>query len=81
MRLVFKTTDRVVEPANGFADGSDVPVASTHRFRDARIAGFLAVESGHLALAQIFRQTRRDTALELVKVPVLQGMMRLVESP
>ena len=32
-------------------------------------------------LAWIFREARRDTALELAKVPVLQGMMRLVESP
>src|SRR6478609_5378438 len=32
-------------------------------------------------LAQIFRETRRDTAVVLAKVPVLQGMMRLVESP
>jgi uncharacterized membrane protein YgaE (UPF0421/DUF939 family) len=33
------------------------------------------------ALAWIFCEARRDTALELAKVPVLQGMMRLVESP
>ncbi|HTH84035.1 hypothetical protein [Mycobacterium sp.] len=42
--------------------------------RDDMVAG----EDG---LAQIFRETRRDTVLELAKVPVLQGMMRLVESP
>ena len=34
MRLVFKTTDRAFEPASVRADGSDVSVASTHRFRD-----------------------------------------------
>src|SRR6478752_2735663 len=37
MRLVFKTTDGVVEPGSTRADGSDVSVASTHRFRDGRI--------------------------------------------
>ena len=36
MRLVFKTGDRLVEPGSARADGSDVPVASTHRFRDGR---------------------------------------------
>src|SRR6478736_7521519 len=36
MRLVFKTTDGVVEPGSTRADGSDVSVASTHRFRDRR---------------------------------------------
>jgi len=42
------------------------------------------IDAGDLppgSLAQIFRETRRDTVLELAKVPVLQGMMRLVESP
>ena len=32
MRLVFKTTDGVVEPGSTRADGSDVSVASTHGF-------------------------------------------------
>ena len=34
-----------------------------------------------LGLAWIFRETGRDTALEVAKVPGLQGMMRLVEGP
>ena len=51
MRQVFKTGDRLVEPGSAHADKGCVPVASTQRFRDGRIAGFLAVESGHLALA------------------------------
>jgi hypothetical protein len=37
MRRVFKTTDRAVEPTSGCADGSDVSVASTHRFRDIHV--------------------------------------------
>jgi len=45
--------------------------------------GFVVLQEGTSAegLAWIFREARRDTALELAKVPVLQGMMRLVESP
>ena len=34
MRRVFKTTDGLVEPGSKRADGSDVWVASLHRFRD-----------------------------------------------
>jgi hypothetical protein len=40
-RKVFKTTDGVIEPGCSRADERDAWVASTHRFRDGRIADFL----------------------------------------
>lgn len=47
----------------------------------AKMSRLLFCESSLRVLAEIFRESRRDTALELAKLPVLQGMRRLVESP
>src|SRR5258705_14018922 len=51
MRQVFKTSSGAVLPGVDDASQRVLAVTSTHRFRDGRIEGFLAVESGHLALA------------------------------
>jgi phospholipid/cholesterol/gamma-HCH transport system substrate-binding protein len=62
--------------AGGLAVGNDVTVSGIK----VGTVSSIELDNGD-ALAQIFRETRRDTVLELAKVPVLQGMMRLVESP